>query len=127
MRLTALQTCVALLAAFVVAPFQHVHPGGSGAGHEHSAIVHAHFYSVHSSSPQPSEPHIADADDDHDAVWSVDTFTLVLTAGLAPFVPIRGRILALVVPEVVAPVEVVEERGHDPPCVDRSIPRAPPS
>jgi len=126
MRFTALQSCLALLVAFVVAPFEHVHPGG--ADHDHSAVVHAHFYSVHGAVPDGQGPQIADADDDdHDEVWSVDTFTLVLPAGHAPFVVPRGPVVDFIPGEVYAPVEIVEERGHDPPCVDRSIPRAPPS
>ncbi len=128
MPLIALQTCLALLLAFFVAPFQHVHPGGTGADHDHAAVVHAHFYSVHVNATERRGSQIAAADDDdHDAVWSVDTFTLALTAAIAPFIASRGSVLRFVPVQVFAPVEIVEERGHDPPSVDRSIPRAPPS
>ncbi|MCU1338457.1 MAG: hypothetical protein JWO19_4038, partial [Bryobacterales bacterium] len=64
------------------------------------------------------------SDDDHAAAWSLDTFTLELTAGLAPFIPSRALVLPFVPSATFEPVEVVEECGHDPPCVDRSIPRA---
>jgi hypothetical protein len=66
-------------------------------------------------------------DDDHAAVRSLDTFTLVLTTGLAPFVLTRGVVLPFIPEMTCEPVELVEQRGHDPPCIDRSIPRAPPS
>ena len=127
--LAALQTCLALLLAFFVAPFQHIHTG-SGADHDHAATIHAHFYHIAPHHEEHHGPELIDADDDdddHAAVWSVDSFTLVLTAGLAPFVPSRlqAEFFAPAVP--LAWVDVVEERGHDPPLADRSIPRAPPS
>ena len=101
----ALPTCFALLQAFLVAPFQHVHD------HDHSAIVHAHFYSPRSS----TAPGISDADDDHEIAQALDTFTLVLTAGFAPFVPSLGPALVFVPSKAFEPVAVVEECGHDPP------------
>ncbi len=121
--IAALQTCIALLLAFFLAPFQHVHTGhGSG-------TVHAHFYRFHGDG-HAEEPHKSpalDSDDDHASARSLDTFTLVLKAGLSPFVPPPERVLLFVPSETFQPVEVIEECGHDPPCVDRSIPRAPPS
>lgn len=129
--ISALQTCLALLLAFFLAPFEHVHAGQQpGTDHDHAGTIHAHFYSVYGTRGSAGEqrgPQLVDPDDDHAAAWSLDTFTLVLTAGLAPFVPSRGPVLLFVPSETFAPVEVVEECGHDPPCVDRSIPRAPPS
>ena len=128
----ALQTCVALLLAFLLAPFQHVHTGhGSGPEHEHSGLIHAHFYTHFNSVPASRAAHhgqeIDDTDDDHAAAWSLDTFTLVLTAGLSPFVLPQGSTVSFVPSETFQPVALVEERGHDPPSRDRSIPRAPPS
>ena len=52
---------------------------------------------------------------------------LVLTAGLSPFVLPQGPTLNFVPSETFQPVALVEERGHGPPPIDRSIPRAPPS
>jgi len=127
-RIAALQTSLALLLAFVLAPFEHVHPGTqSGTDHDHSGTIHAHFYSVHRSGDERRGSQFVDSDDDHAAAWSLDTFTLVLTAGLAPFVPSRAVVVLFVPSATLEPVELVEQRGHDPPCVDRSIPRAPPS
>jgi len=121
--IAALQTCMAMLLGFFCAPFQHVHSGpGSG-------MVHSHFYHFEGGG-HAEEPHgspALDSDDDHASARSLDTFTLVLTAGLSPFVPPQGRVLLFVPTQSFQPVEVVEECGHDPPCLDRSIPRAPPS
>jgi hypothetical protein len=66
-------------------------------------------------------------DDDHDAVWSVDSFTLVPTAALTLFVPARAAAAFFVRPIPIAWMDSIEQRGHDPPDIDRSIPRAPPS
>ena len=123
--IAALPTCLALVLAFVLAPFQHVHTGV--ADHDHSGLIHAHFYSVPGPQAEPGGLRIVDPDDDHAAAWSLDTFTLVLSAGLAVFAPPRGLVLLFVPPEVFHPIQIVEERGHDPPLTDRSIPRAPPS
>ena len=123
-RFAGLLTCVTLPLAFLLAPFQHVH---TGAAHNHSTLVHAHFYNVTPLRGNPHGPAIDDVDDDHAAVGALNTFTLVLTTGLAPFVPARGLVLPFVPAVTFEPVELVEQRGHDPPCIDRSIPRAPPS
>jgi hypothetical protein len=120
---TALQTCLALMLAFFVSPFQHVHPGSD---HDHSATMHSHLYRI--APAQHEGLWLEDADDDdHDAVWSVDSFTLVPAAALTLVVPARAADEFFVRPIPVAWVDVVEERGHDPPEIDRSIPRAPPS
>jgi hypothetical protein len=128
--LTALQTCLALVLAFLVAPFEHVHPA-STASHDHPAIMHAHFYHVRHVATELRGAELlasdGDDDDDHDAVWSVDSFTLAITSLWAPFILPRRQVFIFDRTTTIAPVEIVEERGHDPPCVDRSIPRAPPS
>lgn len=126
----ALQTCLALLLAFFVAPFQHVHTGPDS-DHGHAGLIHAHFYNVHSNSVSGFvEEHqgrqLVDSDD-HATARALDTFTLVLTTGLSPFIPSLGGVFPFVLSDTFQPVEVVEERGHDPPCLDRSIPRAPPA
>ena len=126
--LAALQTCLAVVLAFFVAPFQHVHPGsGPGADHDQSGILHANFHAPTRAVEEQHGLEVVGPDDDHDAVWSLDTFTLVLTTSLAPFVPSRGPVLLFAPPTTFEPVEVVEERGHDPPAFAVSIPRAPPS
>lgn len=128
--IVTLQTCFALLLAFILAPFQHVHPGhGAGADSDHAGIIHAHFFSIPVAQEGSHAPGLTgpDDDDDHAAVWSVDSFTLVLTSGFAPFVPTRGPEIRVALSEVQQPITFIEERGHDPPYVHPSIPRAPPA
>ena len=128
-RVAAIQTCLGMLLALFLAPFEHIHTG-SGSDHDHG-LIHAHFYQVYRAAAQPSDqqgPQLVDADDDdHATAQSVDTFTLVLPPGLAAILPERGPTLDFVPPVAFEPVQIVEERGHDPPVIDRSIPRAPPS
>src|ERR1700722_5163435 len=102
---TALQTCLALVLAFFVSPFQHVHPGSD---HDHSATMHAHFYRITPAQEEQHQgPQLADADDDdHDAVWSVDSFTLVPTAALTLFAPARAADAFFVPPVAIAWVDV---------------------
>ncbi|MBV9769221.1 MAG: hypothetical protein JOZ32_06600 [Bryobacterales bacterium] len=123
---TTIQTCLALLLAFFVSPFQHVHPGSD---HDHTATIHAHFYSLVPHVEHGSGVTLEDADDDdHDAVWAVDSFTLVPAAVLTIAAPTSAMVELCDPTLPIARVDVVEERGHDPPqdCAPR-IPRAPPS
>lgn len=126
-RFAALPTCVALLTAFVLAPFQHIHTGyGHGADHDHAGLVHAHFYSI-PAAPAKHTGRQFDDDDDHGAIRLVNTFTLVVTAGVPPFIPSRAEALLFAPSPVFEPVAVVEERGHDPPSASPLVPRAPPA
>ena len=129
-RVAALQTCLGMLLSLFLAPFEHIHTG-SGPDHDHSGLIHAHFYQVyHAARPANDHegPQLVDTDDDdHATAQSVDTFTLVLPAVLAAFLPERGPTIAFVPSVTIEPVQIVEERGHDPPAIDRSIPRAPPA
>jgi hypothetical protein len=121
--LVAPGTSLALGLAFILAPFQHVHPEDS---HDHSAIIHAHFHSDspgvrhHSGLPELTT-------EEEQTEWSVDTFTLVLPVGFAPFIPSRAPTPIFAPPETVAHIEAVDECGHDPPCAGSLIPRAPPA
>ncbi len=124
-RLAALPACVGLLTAFVLAPFQHVHTG-NGPDHDHAGLMHAHFYRLGAPRPQHTGRQFDD-DDEHQAFWAVDTFTLVLTAGIAPFIPSRGPALLFEPSPAFEPVAVVEECGHDPPLAASLVPRAPPA
>jgi len=119
---------VALLLAFLLAPFQHVHAAqSSGTDHDHSTLIHAHFYAAPPALGESHGPQLDHSDDDHATARSLDTFTLVITASLSPFVPSLGPSPLSVPSKTFEPVDVVEQRGHDPPRIDRSIPRAPPS
>jgi hypothetical protein len=126
MRFAALPTCVGLLTAFFFAPFQHIHTGyGSGADHDHAGLIHAHFYSI-PAAPTKHPGRQFDDDDDH-AVRLVNTFTLVMTAGIPPFMPSRAPAQLFAPSPALHPVAVIEERGHDPPSSGPLVPRAPPA
>jgi hypothetical protein len=117
-----------LLTAFVLAPFQHVHTGdGPGADHDHAGLVHAHFYSLAAPQTKHEGRQFDDIDDDHGAVWSVDTLTLVMTSGIPPFIPSYAAALPFVPSPDFEPAAVVEECGHDPPPAHQLVPRAPPA
>ena len=122
----AIPTCLAFVQAFLVSPFQHVHPGGD---HDHGATIHAHFFSLAPQIDKNAGLRLEDADDDdHDAIWSVDSFTLVPAAALTIAAPARAMVELFRLPAPIAWVDVVEERGHDPPGdFAPLIPRAPPS
>lgn len=111
-------TCLAVLTAYFLAPFQHVH-----ADPEHGSFVHAHFYGmVHA---DPPGVHFDDADD-HTLARPLDTFTPGLVASLAPFILPLVHVVQADNSARPAPVTGVEACAHDPPSADRSNPRAPP-
>lgn len=123
----AVQVCLALFQAFLLAPVQHVHetPEADSAGSRgHSVLIHSHF-SPHLAAPVPgSGPAITD--NDGPEAWSLDTFTVVLPVGMhAVVLSPAPDIIYLPQPIGGAAVDV-EERAHDPPVVCPSIPRAPP-
>lgn len=123
----AVQFCLALFQAFLLAPVQHVHetpePDSAG-GHEHSVLIHSHF-SPHLAAPVfGGGPAITD--NDGPEAWSLDTFTVVLPVGMhAVTLNPAPDIIYLPQPSGGAAVEV-DERAHDPPVHCPSIPRAPP-
>ncbi len=125
----AIQLCLALFQAFLLAPVQHVHEtadGKAGEEHEHATVIHSHF-SPHSAFHAPARG-VAITDDDGHAAWTLDTFTLELPVGLHPIVPAQAPDI-LYAPRIVVGVAVpVEERAHDPPGHSSAlIPRAPPA
>ena len=124
----AVQVCLALFQAFLLAPVQHVHEtpdGESAAGHEHATVIHSHFSPHAAVAVQSAGPAITD--DDGQEIWPLDTFTIVLPMGTQTVVPGPAPEIAYT-PRVVAGVAVaVEERAHDPPVREASIPRAPPA
>jgi hypothetical protein len=119
-RTVALQCCLAFVTAFILAPFQHVHRDG---------LVHSHLYAHHhdhdSHADKPGEREIESPDEDQ--ATSLDTFTLVLAAHFAPFIPARAPAIVQPPAEARASFELVEGRGHDPPASRNSSPRAPPA
>ena len=115
----ALPCCLAFVTAFVLAPFQHVHR--EGGHHDHAPLIHSHLYAHHPDHlDKPGEREIESADEDQAS--SLDTFTLVLTADFAPFVPSRAPAAIQPPAEARAIFELVEECGHDPPPSGKSSP-----
>jgi hypothetical protein len=126
-RALAVQTCLAIVLAFLFAPFQHAHPAGSD--HRDARLVHAHFYHFHFVSPQSPQPdgtRIDADDDDHARALPLDTFKLRHTSTPALSLPSRSLLVAASPERAFGLVEIVEERGHGPPGRDASAPRAPP-
>jgi hypothetical protein len=120
-RVVALQTCVSLVLALGLAPFEHVHED-----HDHNVLVHAHPYAQARAHEHSREAQIDDADD-HASVKSLDTFTLAFAPRVIPFV-LQSRLVvqpnAMAAPE---PVGVIEPCAHDPPERDFAISRGPPA
>jgi hypothetical protein len=123
-RALAIGTWLALELAFLFAPFQHVHPGS-----DHPAVTHTHFYRFHFASSPPAESQgnrVQADDDDHANAWALDTFKLKQSSIPGLFLPLRSLLVVFAPQRTFDSVEVVEERGHDPPGRDSSTPRAPP-
>ena len=131
-RALAVETCLVVMLAFLIAPFQHVHPasGPHGTGsHEHaeSGIMHAHFYVSRVTPAQPHGVHIeADDDGDHAHTWQVDTFTVRQPSAPALSLPLQCSLIVFAPERTFDPVAEVEQQGHDPPQRCSSSPRAPP-
>ena len=130
-RIAALQVGFALLLSFYMAPYQHVHlrsdhEHGSGR-HSFQTILHTHFFGGSLNSGIIHKGHQFDGvDDDHSTARSLDTFTLIVEHGPAAILPSRSPIPLYVPLKSIHGVEIVEERGHEPPSIDFSAPRAPP-
>lgn len=129
-RLLLLPVSLALLLAFLMAPFQHVHLAANHrehADHDHddAAVVHTHFYAAPVPVSGNGGASLDDSDGDH--ARSLDTFTTMPQAGFPAFMQPQSRLL-IFVPEdfFVGVVEATKPRGHDPPSLEFSTPRAPP-
>lgn len=129
-RFTGLHTCLVLLLAFVMGPFQHVHQSrdthhGSGDHDEVSTFIHAHPYGISVADPADDHTRIDDRHGAH-AAWSLDTFTILSDTPQFLFVPAESKVLPFVPAESLFAVEVTAIRGHDPPSLEHRSPRAPP-
>jgi hypothetical protein len=120
-RLAALQTCVSLVLALCLAPFQHVHED-----HDHGVLIHAHPYAQARVHEHSRGAQIDDVDD-HASVKSLDTFTLAFAPKVAPVVLTRGPVLEPVSLAAPEPINIVDACAHDPPDADLSISRGPPA
>jgi hypothetical protein len=127
-----------LLQAFVMAPYQHVHlhqpsEREGKANHDHrqhgqddSALVHIHFYAFSAPESSDGTAGVEDSRGGHVSV-ALDSFATLPHVGIPAFV--KPQIVTLLFPpegSVARMVEVAEPRGHDPPSLDLSSPRAPP-
>lgn len=128
-RMVTLPVCFALLMALCMAPFQHVHlaMGHSGLDHDTEfAIVHIHFGTIPVLRGAPDSSRITESDAEH--AQALDTFTAIAQAVVFLAIVPESDALVLSPPQLSAGiVEAVEPRGHDPPIVDVSVPRAPPA
>jgi hypothetical protein len=120
-RFAALQTCVSLVLALCLAPFQHVHED-----HDHGVLIHAHPYAQARVHEHSRGAQIDDVDD-HASVKSLDTFTLAFAPKVAPVVLTRGPVLEPVSLAAPEPINIVDACAHDPPDADLSISRGPPA
>jgi|SRR5437879_846303 len=124
-RLALIPTSLALLQAFFMAPYQHVHIGLGHEKHAESTLVHAHPYAISFSINSDDSPAVGHTHKPH-ASLSLDTFT-TLVQGI-PFLFFQPEAAIQIFPptESAAWVEVTEPCGHDPPCIENTVPRAPP-
>ncbi|MDP9169169.1 MAG: hypothetical protein M3N54_01015, partial [Acidobacteriota bacterium] len=120
-RALAIETCLAVVLAFLFAPFQHVHTGNDHADGDHhhhaeAGVMHAHFFvaPVHHAQAQGIGID-ADDDDDHAHALSIDTFTPKQPSFTSLSLPSRSLLVAFAPDRTIDPVEIIEERGHDPP------------
>ena len=128
-RVSLLPVCIALLLAFLMAPYQHVHLAASHREnpnhHDDDAVVHTHFYAVSVPTSGNRGASLQDSDGDH--ARSLDTFTTLPQVGFPAFAEPESRLLLFAPKDVfVGVVEVTDPRGHDPPSIAFSAPRAPP-
>jgi hypothetical protein len=124
-RLGLIPACLALLQAFFMAPYQHVHVGAGHAKHAESTLVHAHPYAIWVPIDASDGPAVGHAHKPH-ASLALDTFTTI-TQGM-PFLFFQpdSRVQIFAPAESLLWLEVTEPCGHDPPCIENTIPRAPP-
>jgi hypothetical protein len=124
-RLVLIPTSLALLQAFFMAPYQYVHIGLGHEKHAESTVVHAHPYAISFSINPNDGPVVGHSHKPH-ASLALDTFTTI-TQGI-PFLFFQpdARVQLFAPAESFVWVEVTEPRGHDPPCIDNAVPRAPP-
>lgn len=130
-RLSILPICLALLLAFLMAPYQHVHPSQHH-GHatsdddDDSTLVHSHPSYAVSLASTGNEGTGARGSHDDQTEWSLDTFrSLQHSSTVFVFCQQPGIQLPALI-ESSRIVEFVRGRGHDPPGLESSTPRAPP-
>ena len=130
-RMAAIQACVALALGFLQAPLLHLHESQHHehdiAGHHgHSAIVHVHPPHHPALVGKHSEDEFELSHEDHEAT---QLSVLALKQDPQPRLPFQGITQDAIFPVYSHPIPVergVVPRGHDPPLLGSSGPRAPP-
>ena len=122
-RLAAFYSIASLLVALVLAPQFHLHEFDEDGG---IAVLHVHFPELerfHHGAGSELEPNHS-----HELARSIDFLTsTIVSPASQPFVSAAAPLFAPKLEEQ-RPVSSVESpRTHDPPAIDRSIPRSPPS
>jgi hypothetical protein len=129
MRLALIPASLGLLQAFFMAPYQHVHLGRSHEKHEDNnesaAIVHAHPYAVSVPISRNDRPAVGHSHKPHASI-ALDTFTTLAQGVLFLFFPPASPVPIVAAAKSVVWVELTEPCAHDPPCLENSVPRAPP-
>jgi hypothetical protein len=139
-RFLVLQGCLALLFALFLAPYEHVHSGQcngreSNGVFDNSTVVHAHpflFSHVHADvfslrhGKKGDAARVEESSDEH-AAWWLNSSSLILHGAILLFVAQHSTALSAPAASSFTTAETVEERGHDPPPLDCSVPRAPPA
>lgn len=127
-RLGLIPACLALLQAFFIAPYQHVHVGPVHQKHSdgnEATIVHAHPYAISVPANRSDEPTIQHSHKAHSSI-ALDTFTTVAQGAISLLFQPESRVQISAPIESVVWVEITEPCGHDPPCTKNTVPRAPP-
>lgn len=138
-RVIALQGCLALLCAFFLAPYQHVHEGqcdghGSDGFFDNSTVVHAHpflFSHVHAdvflvSHKSDDRTSVGESSEEH-ASWWLNNSSLVLHAVLPAVILPSSPLVPATTAISFCTIAFSDQRGHDPPPLDCSASRAPPA
>jgi hypothetical protein len=129
-RVATFPALLALVLAFFMAPYQHVHPAQGheheGTGHDDSPIVHVHLYVISLPIESQSGNPVGISHKRHDA-WFLDSFTAsTYQVASVPFVQTESPIKPFVLSKSPVAVEIAEACGHDPPAIAFSVPRSPP-
>jgi hypothetical protein len=124
-RLALIPTFLALLQAFFMAPYQHVHIGLGHEKHNDSTIVHAHPYAISFPLNSDDVPAVGHSHKPHASI-ALDTFTTLTQGVLFLFFQPESPVRISDAAKSAVRIEVTEPCGHDPPCIENTAPRAPP-
>ena len=124
-RLALIPTSLALLQAFFMAPYQHVHIGSGHEKHAEPTLVHAHPYAISFFTNRDNGPAVGHSHKPH-ASLALDTFTTLAQGIPFLFFHPESPVRIFAPAESAVWVEITEPCGHDPPGLENPVPRAPP-